>query len=110
MDEILKMILIESGFSAVIIGLVVGLMQKRFEKMEKAREEKERQQEALQIIILDSLNGCIQLSRASAVAISRIPDARCNGDIRKALSDIDETVQRQQKLITEAGVRGIMHD
>ena len=110
MNDMLKMILIESGFSAVIIGLVVGLMQKKFEKLEKKREEKEQRQEALQRIILESLDGAMDLSISTATAISRIPSAHCNGDMHKALAAAQKTKENQRRAMTAAGISHMMHD
>lgn len=85
-------------------------LQRRITKNEEKREEKIRQQESLQMVILDGLNGCMRLSRASATALRRIPDAHANGDITSALQDIDDTMQRQRKLLTEAGLQHILHE
>lgn len=110
MDEILKIILIESGFSAVIIGLIVGVMQKKFEKIERRREEKEQRQEALQRIILESLDGAMDLSISTATAISRIPSAHCNGDMHAALEAAQKTKENQRRAMTAAGISHMMHD
>ena len=108
--ETLKIIFAAASIPSAVMGLIFWLLQKKIERMEETRNEKERQQEALQIIILDSLNGCIRLSRAVSVAVARIPDARCNGDIRSALADIVETVRRQQEMIMKAGIHDILHE
>lgn len=108
--EALKIILTAAAIPSAVIAFCFWLLQRRITKNEEKREEKIRQQERLQMVILDGLNGCIRLSRASAVCLKRIPDAHANGDITSALQDIDDTMQRQRKLLTEAGLQHILHE
>lgn len=108
--ETLKIILTAAAIPSAVIAFCFWLLQRRITKNEEKREEKIRQQESLQMVILDGLNGCIRLSRASAIALKRIPDAHANGDITAALQDIDDTIQRQRKLLTEAGLQHILHE
>lgn len=108
--ETLKIILTAAAIPSAVIGFCFWLLQRRITKNEEKREEKIKQQENLQMVILDGLNGCMRLSRASAVALKRIPDAHANGDITVALQDIDDTMQRQRELLTEAGLQHILHE
>lgn len=108
--ETLKIILTAAAIPSSVIGLCFWLLQRRITKNEEKAEEKAKQQEKLQIIILDSVNGAIRLSEATAKAVQRIPDASCNGDMHAALDDIEQTRQRQQRLITEAGIHDILHE
>ena len=108
--EALKIILTAAAIPSAVIAFCFWLIQRRITKNEEKREEKIRQQESLQMVILDGLNGCMRLSRASAIALKRIPDAHANGDITAALQDIDDTMQRQRKLLTEAGLQHILHE
>ena len=108
--EALKIILTAAAIPSAVIAFCFWLLQRRITKHEERRAEKIRQQESLQMVILDGLNGCMRLSRASAIALKRIPDAHANGDITAALQDIDDTMQRQRKLLTEAGLQHIFHE
>lgn len=107
--EALKIILTAAAIPSAVIAFCVWLLQRRITKNEERREAKIKQQESLQMVILDGLNGCMRLSRASAIALKRI-DAHANGDITAALQDIDDTMQRQRKLLTEAGLQHILHE
>lgn len=108
--ETLKIILTAAAIPSAVIAFCFWLLQRRITKNEERAEEKAKQQERLQVIILDSVNGSIRLSEATARAVQRIPDARCNGDMHAALDDIERTRQRQQRLITEAGIQHILHE
>lgn len=108
--EALKIIMTAAAIPSAVIAFCFWLLERKIAKNEEKREEKIRQQERLQMVILDGLNGCMRLSRASAVCLKRIPDAHANGDITSALQDIDDTMQRQRKLLTEAGLQHILHE
>ena len=95
--EVLKIILTAAAIPSAVIAFCFWLLQRRITKNEEKREAKIQQQESLQMVILDGLNGCIRLSRASAACLKRIPDAHANGDSTSALQDIDDTMQRQRK-------------
>ena len=108
--EALKIILTAAAIPSAVVAFCFWLLQRRITKNEERAEEKAKQQERLQIIIHDSVNGSIRLSEATARAVQRIPNARCNGDMHAALDDIERTRQRQQRLITEAGIHDILHE
>lgn len=108
MDTI-KTLLI-AAIPSIISAMAVWTLQKKMTHTEEERKERESKQEKLQIIILESVNGAIRLSEATARAVQRIPDAHCNGDMHSALDDIEETRKHQQQMLTEAGVQHILHD
>ena len=108
--EALKIILTAAAIPSAVVAFCFWLLERKIAKNEEKRETKIKQQEDLQMVILDGLNGCMRLSRASAVALKRIPNAHANGDITAALQDIDDTMQRQRKLLTEAGLQHILHE
>lgn len=108
--ETLRIILTAAAIPSAVVAFCFWLLQRRITKNEEEREAKIKQQESLQMVILDGLNGCMRLSRASAVCLKRIPNAHANGDITSALQDIDDTMQRQRKLLTEAGLQHILHE
>lgn len=108
--DALKIILTAAAIPSAVVAFCFWLLQRRITKNEERAEEKAKQQERLQVIILDSVNGSIRLSEATARAVQRIPSAHCNGDMHAALDDIERTRQRQQRLITEAGIHDILHE
>ena len=110
MMDTVKIILAAASIPSAVIGFCFWMLQKKFEKVEEKREEKAKQQEALQVIILDSVNGAINLSEATARAVQRIPDAHCNGDMHAALDAIEQTRSRQKEMIMKAGIHDILHE
>lgn len=109
--EMIRTIAAATGILGTVTGAIVGLgfwlLRKKIAENEEKRKDHESQQEALQMIILDSVNGLMDLTEATARAVK---NGHCNGDMTKALEDLQETKKRQQRMLTKAGVHNIVHD
>ena len=100
---------VPSALTAFCFWMIERRMQKRAEeenedrnRRQKDLDEKEKRREELQYITLEALDGCLSLSEATAKAVQRIPDAKCNGDMHSALSyelekkhDLENFLRRQ---------------
>ena len=100
-------LLIAAGIPSAIVAFCFWLLEKRIkeraevEKNERAcrqreQDEKEKNREELQYMMLKALDGSLCLSEATAKAMQRIPDAKCNGDMHAAL-DYAQKVKHEQK-------------
>ena len=54
-----------------------------------------------------ALDGALALSEATAKAVQRIPDAKCNGDMHKALDYEQEAKHDLENFLTRQGVNHI---
>ena len=79
-----------------VMGLIAWHYKRRIEKMETEAATRERNEEEYEFDLVQAVWAAIALAEATARAVQRIPDARCNGDMHKAL-EYCETVKRQQK-------------
>lgn len=70
--------------------------EERREKIEEEKKKKEKAREQFELYLIRSNNAAIALGEATARAVQRIPDAKCNGDMHKAL-EYAEAVKHQQK-------------
>ena len=104
------LILAALGVPTAITGLLFRRMEKKLEKREKQREEKERNREQLDLMMLQSTAAAIALGEATAKAVQRIPDARCNGDMHAALEYATEIKHKQKDFLTSLGVRSLHED
>ena len=77
------------------------------EKREKKREEQEKIREKQELLMVKSIGAAIALGEATAEAVSRIPDAHCNGDMHKALEYAREIKHEQKDFITQQGIEAI---
>lgn len=112
-------IVVSAGIPSAIVGLLVWQMQRKIiardkEKEEenlryrKEREAKERDKEQLEIHLIESVNAAVSLSEATARAVQRIPDAHCNGDMKKALEYATEVKHSQKDFLMHKGIKAII--
>ena len=57
--------------------------------------------------MMESTNASLVLSKSTARAVQRIPDAKCNGDMDGALADVDEHQQKHKEFLMEIGVHSL---
>ena len=111
-------LLIAAGIPSAIVAFCFWLLEKRIqeraevEKNERAcrqreQDEKEENREELQYMMLKALDGSLCLSEATAKAVQRIPDAKCNGDMHAALNYELEQKHDLENFLTRQGVNHI---
>ena len=85
-----------------ISSLVRELKQK-----EEENEEKEDVRRENEIILIESVNAAIALGEATARAVQRIPDAKCNGDMHAALDYATGIKHKHKEFITKQGIESM---
>jgi hypothetical protein len=76
----------------------------RRRKEEEERDEKRRQYEMCQ---LNMTTATMALAEATAMAVQRIPDAQCNGDMHKALDYATEIKNEQKAFLKKQAIKSI---
>ena len=114
-------IILAAGVPSAIFSFVIWLIQRGINKrdQEQARirdEEREKQErrekniEQLMLIIMNTSRSTNVLAEATARAVQRIPDAKCNGDMTAAL-ELAEKYQKEEKdFILNQGIQHIFND
>ena len=74
------------------------------EAVQAAREAAREQHEGL---LIQHTRAALALAEATAVAVQRIPDAHCNGDMHAALEYARKVKHAQKDFLTEQGVKAI---
>lgn len=108
------------GIPTAITAFCSWMLQRKITKRDKAREaadaerehkaeERERNREKLDVMLLQSTTAAIALGEATAKAVQRIPDAHCNGDMHKALDYAAEVKHSQKDFLTSLGIHAL-HD
>ena len=95
------------GIPSAIIGIIVRRMEKRIAKRDEAREAKDKAQEQLLLLIVQSNGAAIALGEATARAVQRIPDAHCNGDMREALAYATKVKHEQKDFLAKQGIHAL---
>ena len=75
-----------------ITGLAFWLLQR-----DEARLKNE-------VMLIQKVDASLCLAEATARAVQRIPDAKCNGDMHDALGYAQKVKQEHRKFMTEQGV------
>ena len=88
-------------------GFCFWMLQKHLEKREKRQDEKEAAREKNEILMVKSIGAAIALGEATAEAVSRIPDAHCNGDMHAALEYARKIKHEQKDFFVEQSVHEI---
>ena len=89
-------IILAMGIPSAVMGIFVWLLKRHIDKTEKRREAREQKTEQVMLLIMRNSRATAILAEATAKAVQRIPDAKCNGDMTKALEDA-EAVQKEEK-------------
>ena len=121
MKELLTTILLSAGIPSAICGLVVWLFKRNISKKdadeertradeESRREEKEKNTEKLMLMIMQTCRATNVLAEATARAVQRIPDAKCNGDMVSALEKARKIQMEEQQFLIDQGVKHIFGD
>lgn len=106
--EFIMSILSSWGIPTALTGLFFWKLQRDLAKKDKAREERERNREKLDMVILKSTTASLALGEATAKAVQRIPDAHCNGDMHAALKFAEDTKKRQEDFLRKKGLQSII--
>ena len=104
--EILEIILM-FGIPTAITGLGIWLIKRKIEKNEKQQIEKENNLESLILMMLQTTRANTVGITAVAEAIQRIPDAHCNGDMKKALEYMKSIQEKEKDFLMDKGVKHI---
>lgn len=72
---------------------------------EKRLEEKENRNEQFLLALLAEQTATGKLTVATAKAVQRIPDAKCNGDMKKALEEAETYQKQKETLLMTLGVQ-----
>ena len=103
--------------AAGLMSLPVWFLKRHIDKKDREREAERKKQEAKdhkieQFMLFIMRNGRATniLATATAKAVQRIPDARCNGDMTKALDEAAKLQNEEKEFVFDQGVDHIFGD
>ena len=106
----METIIMAAGIPSAITGLLLWWIKKKIDKQDEERQERERNQERLMILIMQTGRATSVLSEATARAVQRIPDAHCNGDMKKALDDAKRIQTEEKDFLINKGIKHIFEE
>ena len=99
-----------SAIPSSITGLFVWWVKKKLDQQEERQLEREKNQEKLMVMMMNSTKANSIGIQAVARAVQRIPDAHANGDMDSALEEMDKLQKEENTFLTEQGVKHILND
>lgn len=105
--KVMMQILIVAGVPTAFTGLLVWLFKRHIDKEGKRREEREENIEQLMLLIMQTSRATNVLAEATARAVQRIPDARCNGDMTAALKEAERIQKLEKDFVMNQGIKNI---
>lgn len=92
---------------SAITGVITRRMEKKMSEREELRQAKEENTEKLMLMIMQTSRATAVLAEATARAVQRIPDAKCNGDMTAAL-ELASKIQKEEKdFMFDQGIKHI---
>lgn len=87
-----------------ITGLASWLLQRRITKRDAEQAKRDEARLKNEVMLIQKVDASLCLAEATARAVQRIPDAKCNGDMHDALGYAQKVKQEHRKFMTEQGV------
>ena len=93
-----------------ITGLFVWWVKKKLDQQEERQLEREKNQEQLMVMMMNSTKANSIGIQAVARAVQRMPEAHANGDIDSAIEEMNKLQKEEDNFLTEQGVKHILND
>ena len=77
------------------------------EKRQKERDKKEEAREKNELLNTQATWAAVALAEATARAVQRIPDAKCNGDMHAALDYAAKVKHDQKEFLAKQGIHAL---
>ena len=106
---------IPSAITAFCFWYIERRIVKREEDEKEERKQRqaeidarEERREQFEFHVLQSVNASVALSEATAKALQRIPEAKCNGDMADALEYATRMKQEQREFLFKQGLKNVI--
>ena len=101
---------IAMGIPTAITGLLVWWLKRYIDTRDRKSAEREENIEKLMLMIMQTSRANNVLAEATAKAVQRIPDAKCNGDMKAALELAAKIQKEEQQFLIDQGVKRLFGD
>lgn len=98
-------ILISFAIPSAVTGFFFWLLKGYLDKKDAILQEREKTREKSQLYLINTVNASLALGEATARAVQRIPDAKCNGDMHEALDYAKRVKNEQKDFINEQAIK-----
>lgn len=103
----MEALLIAAGIPTAVCGFLVWMLKRYIDKREKDREEHDQNMQKMMMMIMQTGRANNVLAVATAKAVQRIPDAKCNGDMTSALEEASRIQREEKDFLMQMGVKRV---
>lgn len=103
----MEKLLLAAGIPSGICGLLVWWLKRYIDKREKERTEHDQNMQKMMMMIMQTGRANNVLAVATAKAVQRIPDAKCNGDMTSALEEASRIQKEEKDFLMQMGVKRV---
>ena len=103
----MESILIAAGIPTAVCGFLVWTLKRYIDKREKERAEHDQNMQKMMMMIMQTGRANNVLAVATAKAVQRIPDAKCNGDMTSALEEASRIQKEEKDFLMQMGVKRV---
>jgi len=108
MENVVMTVVVAASIPSALTGFFFWIIQRQIEKREKERDEKDAVREKNELLLIKVAGASLALGEATAAAVQRIPDAKCNGDMHAALDYARQVKHEQKDLLFETAVKNMI--
>ena len=95
------------GIPTSITGLLIFYLKRHIDKTEEKRNQKDMARQKNEMIVIKGVGAAITLGEATARAVQRMPDMKCNGDMTQALIYAQQVKHEQRDFLAEQGINNL---
>lgn len=103
----MEALLIAAGIPTAVCGFLVWMLKRYIDKREKERAEHDQNMQKMMMMIMQTGRANNVLAVATAKAVQRIPDAKCNGDMTSALEEASRIQREEKDFLMQMGVKRV---
>lgn len=101
-------LIVAMGIPSAITGLLVWWLKRYIDTKEQERKDREDRLEQLILLVMQTSRSTNILATATAKAVQRIPDAKCNGDMTSALDEAAKLHKEEKEFFYKQGIEHII--
>lgn len=106
-EQLIWAFIASMSIPSAVTGLIVWWLKKQMDKRDARNEEKDKNTERMILLIAQNSRATYTVAEATAKAVQRIPDAKCNGDMTAALAQAKQFQMEEQQFLIDQGVKRI---
>lgn len=103
----MEALLIAAGIPTAVCGFMFWMLKRHIDKREREQKEHDQNMQKMMMMIMQTGRANNVLAVATARAVQRIPDAKCNGDMTSALEEASRIQKEEKDFLMQMGIKRV---